>query len=88
MITVDDGAVGNLELREIFEKHRVRPTIYLTTGTICFDAGFWWRSVKSEHEVQKLKLLENAVRKKLLSNLGLEERKKAVPRQAIPTGFS
>ncbi len=40
VITIDDGAIGNLELRKVFQRHCVRPMLYLCTGTIRFGAGF------------------------------------------------
>jgi hypothetical protein len=83
-ITIDDGAVGNLKLKDIFQKHHVRPMLYLCTGTICFDGGLWWRSVRSDQQVQKFKTLDNKVRKKLLYDLGFEETAKAVQRQVVP----
>ena len=84
VITIDDGAIGNLELKQVFRKHRVRPMLYLCTGTIRCDGGFWWHRVGSEQEANKFKSLDNKVRKQLLYNLGFEETKKAIPRQAIP----
>lgn len=84
VITVDDGAVGNLELKDVFQKHGVRPMLYLCTGTVRSDGGFWWRSVRSEQQREELKTLDNRARKKILDDLGFEETKKATPRQAVP----
>ena len=84
VITIDDGALGNLELKEVFQKHGVRPTLYLSTGTISCDAGFWWHSVATKEEVRRLKRLANHARKKELQALGFYETKQAIPRQAIP----
>jgi hypothetical protein len=84
VISIDDGAIGNLELKEVFGKNRVRPMLYLCTGTIRYDGGFWWHWAGSEEEAEKLKSLDNNVRKQLLYNLGFEETKKAIPRQAVP----
>lgn len=84
VIAMDDGAAGNFELKNVFQKHHVRPMLYLCTGTICSDGGFWWLSAGPEQQVKKFKTLENKVRKKLLHDLGFEETKKATPRQAVP----
>jgi hypothetical protein len=84
VITIDDGAVGNLNLNEVFQKHRVRPMLYLCTGTIFCNGGFWWNSVGSKHEREKFKTLDNKVRKQLLNGSGFDETKKVTPRQAIP----
>jgi peptidoglycan/xylan/chitin deacetylase (PgdA/CDA1 family) len=84
VITIDDGAIGNLELRKVFQRHCVRPMLYLCTGTIRFGAGFWWRSVPARREAEGLKELENTERKKRLFALGFEEQKKALPPQVIP----
>jgi peptidoglycan/xylan/chitin deacetylase (PgdA/CDA1 family) len=85
VITIDDGVAGNLRLKEVFQKHNVRPTIYLVTGTIRHDAGFWWLSVGPEQDIEQLKRVDNQTRKKLLYSLGFEETKKAIPRQAVPS---
>jgi peptidoglycan/xylan/chitin deacetylase (PgdA/CDA1 family) len=84
VIVIDDGLVENLELKEIFQKHRVRPMIYLCTGTVRAGGGFWWLSVGSESEVETLKTLDNRLRKKTLYEKGFEHTKKATPGQAVP----
>ncbi len=84
VIAIDDGRVGNLELKEVFQKHRVRPMLYLCTGTIRFDGGFWWLSLESDEQRQKFKILDNKMRKKLLYDLGFEPNRKAAQRQAMP----
>lgn len=85
VITIDDGAIGNLALKDVFQRHGVRPTIYLTTGTICRSAGFWWNALGPGQNAEDFKRLENELRKKRLGELGFDETKKADPREAIPT---
>ena len=85
VITIDDGMVGNLELKEVFQKHRVRPMIYLSTGIICSGCGFWWLMFGSgaHKKIESLKLLDNETRKKVLKALGFEQTRKITPRQAV-----
>jgi peptidoglycan/xylan/chitin deacetylase (PgdA/CDA1 family) len=85
VITIDDGMVGNLELKEVFQKHRVRPMIYLSTGIISSGSGFWWLMLGpgQQGKIESLKLMDNTTRKKVLSDLGFEQTRKIAPRQAI-----
>jgi len=83
VITIDDGMVGNLELKEVFKRHDVRPMIYLCTGIVCSESGYWWLSLGSDQQVQNLKNLDNKVRKKLLREMGFEQTQKITPRQAV-----
>ena len=83
VITIDDGMVGNLELKEVFIRHDVRPMIYLCTGIVCSESGYWWLSLGSDQQVENLKNLDNKVRKKLLREMGFEQAQKNTPRQAV-----
>jgi peptidoglycan/xylan/chitin deacetylase (PgdA/CDA1 family) len=84
VIAIDDGMAGNLELKEVFQKHHVRPIIYLCTGTICAGGGFWWRHVGSHKQVEKLKTLDNRIRKRILYGKGFDHTRKVVPSEAVP----
>ena len=85
VITIDDGMVGNLELKEVFQKHRVRPTIYACTGIVCAGGGFWWLSLGPSQpvKIENLKLLDNETRKNILYYLGFEQAQKITPGQAM-----
>jgi peptidoglycan/xylan/chitin deacetylase (PgdA/CDA1 family) len=85
VITIDDGMIGNLKLKEVFQKHRVRPMIYLSTGIITSGSGFWWLNFRQNQrdKIESLKLLDNNTRKKVLYDLGFEQTRKVTPRQAI-----
>lgn len=43
VITFDDGHKSNVELAPIFERYRIRPTIYLTVEPITTSGRFWFR---------------------------------------------
>jgi hypothetical protein len=85
VITIDDGMAGNLELKEVFQKHRVRPMLYLCTGVIQSGVGYWWLSLGpgQQMEIENLKLFDNNTRKKMLYDLGFDQAWKVTPRQAI-----
>lgn len=85
VITIDDGMVGNLELKEVFQKHHVRPTLYLCTGIVCSCSGFWWRALgpSQQSRNENLKLMDNNTRRKTLYDLGFEQGQKIIPPQAI-----
>lgn len=85
VITIDDGMVGNLELKEVFQKHRVRPTIYACTGIACAGGGFWWLSLGPSQpvKIENLKLLDNKTRKKILYDLGFEQAQKIIAGQTM-----
>jgi hypothetical protein len=84
-ITIDDGMIGNLALKEVFQKHRVRPMLYLCTGIARARAGYWWLSLAPDQQVkaEDLKLLDNKQRKKILCDLGFDQSKPVIPRQAM-----
>ena len=82
-ITIDDGAIGNLALRDVFQKHGVRPTLFICTGISSVGAGFWWKSVGAAEERERLKRLSNSERKSALREIGFEETRVATPRQAL-----
>ncbi len=83
-ITIDDGMIGNLALKEVFQKHGVRPMLYLCTGIARAGAGYWWLSLGDRQvKAEDLKLLDNRDRKKILSDLGFDQFQPAVPRQAM-----
>jgi poly-beta-1,6-N-acetyl-D-glucosamine N-deacetylase len=56
VITLDDGHAGNHELRGVFERMHVRPTIFVCTGLIGTRRGFWFLHAA---DVETLKRLPN-----------------------------
>jgi peptidoglycan/xylan/chitin deacetylase (PgdA/CDA1 family) len=42
VLTFDDGHRGNLELRSLFARYDIRPTIFLSTGSVRGDGMFWF----------------------------------------------
>jgi peptidoglycan/xylan/chitin deacetylase (PgdA/CDA1 family) len=65
IITLDDGHKGNFQLVEIFQKHKVTPTIYLCSQLIDTNRHFWFKekNITSRH----YKRLKNNVRLHLLN---------------------
>jgi peptidoglycan/xylan/chitin deacetylase (PgdA/CDA1 family) len=43
VVTIDDGRKGNVNLREVFKKYNVVPTIYLCTRVINTNRKFWFK---------------------------------------------
>jgi peptidoglycan/xylan/chitin deacetylase (PgdA/CDA1 family) len=42
VITIDDGLAGNAALAGVFERHGVRPTIFICTQIVATDRHFWF----------------------------------------------
>jgi peptidoglycan/xylan/chitin deacetylase (PgdA/CDA1 family) len=83
VVTIDDGVVGNLKLKDVCQKRGVRPMLYLCTGTIRVGGGFWWQVVDTEEKAEALKKLQNGARREALRQLGFEQDRKKVPREAV-----
>lgn len=45
VVTLDDGYVENVALRDVFERSSVVPTIFVCTGIVGTSRGFWFRHV-------------------------------------------
>ena len=45
VITLDDGYAANFALRDVFARHSVVPTIFVCTGIVGTNRGFWFRHV-------------------------------------------
>ena len=41
-VTLDDGLASQYALLDVFRKHAVRPTIFLTAGVVGTNRRFWW----------------------------------------------
>jgi peptidoglycan/xylan/chitin deacetylase (PgdA/CDA1 family) len=65
VITFDDGHRGNLELRSLFARYDVRPTIFLSTGSVFGDGMFWF--LLPGVQPGRLKLLTPAEREAAVS---------------------
>ena len=85
VVTIDDGEAEVFQLRETFEKHGIRPMIYLPTGIIRIGGGFWWHVFASGQQklIESLKRVKNPERKKILRDFGFDQEGRVVPRQAL-----
>jgi len=54
VITLDDGYVGNYDLRGVFKRFEVRPTIFVCTGLIGTSRGFWFRHAPDAETLKRL----------------------------------
>ncbi len=70
VITFDDGHQSNRELRPIFERYGVRPTMYLCSGVVRSNGLFWFRMPGVDPA--PLKLLTPAERRAVPSAVGAQ----------------
>lgn len=74
VITLDDGHRGNFRLLEVFRQHEVVPTIFLASGIVGTNRGFWWTQVPGgSSETELLKAATDAERVAALSSFGHSE---------------
>ncbi len=85
-ITIDDGAIGNLALEETFQKHEVRPTIFVCTGITSCGSGYWWTRVTDGALRERMKRLPTNRHKIALEQMNYEQTRPANPRQALSVG--
>jgi poly-beta-1,6-N-acetyl-D-glucosamine N-deacetylase len=82
VITLDDGHAGNHELRGVFERFDVRPTIFVCTGLIGTRRGFWFLHAA---DVEALKRLPNDERIAALGASGFSSDAELPRREALST---
>ena len=80
VITLDDGHVGNHELRGVFEHFHVTPTIFVCTGLIGTRRGFWFLHTS---DVETLKRLPNDERVATLTASGFSPDAELPRREAL-----
>jgi poly-beta-1,6-N-acetyl-D-glucosamine N-deacetylase len=80
VITLDDGHAGNNELRGVFERFHVRPTIFVCTGLIGTRRGFWFLHAA---DVESLKRLRNDERVATLEASGFSPDAELPRREAL-----
>lgn len=80
VITLDDGHAGNHELRGVFERFQVRPTIFVCTGLIGTSRGFWFLHAG---DVELLKRLPNDERVATLEASGFSPDAELPHREAL-----
>jgi peptidoglycan/xylan/chitin deacetylase (PgdA/CDA1 family) len=81
VITIDDGHAGNLELADAFERHSVRPTIFVCSQIVGTERHFWFLEVEPE-EAEELKTLDNPERlAELERRVGFQQEREYEPAQ-------
>lgn len=87
VVTFDDGLKGNFELAEVFRQHSVVPTVFLTSGIVGTNRGFWWTMVSSDRsEAGRLKAVPDSERVAALAALGHSETETFPVRTALSRG--
>lgn len=66
VVTLDDGHRDNYKLLEVFRKHKVTPTVYLSSRLMDTKRHFWF--MEKEIDPRKYKRLVNSERLQLLNN--------------------
>jgi len=54
VVTLDDGYAENFALRELFARFSVVPTIFVCTGIVGTQRGFWFRNVDDVDRLRRL----------------------------------
>jgi poly-beta-1,6-N-acetyl-D-glucosamine N-deacetylase len=70
VITLDDGRASDRDLLDVFRKHDVRPTIFLTSGLIGTRRAFWTSIPASHSQTEHLKRVPDSERVATLEALG------------------
>jgi len=70
VITIDDGVAGNRALLDTFRRHGVVPTIFLSSGVVGTAAGFWWEALADPAQAERLKLVPDEERTRILAEHG------------------
>jgi peptidoglycan/xylan/chitin deacetylase (PgdA/CDA1 family) len=73
VITLDDGLRGNYALLDVFRKHRVTPTIFISSGIVGTNRKFWTTAIESRGEIEHLKCVPDATRLEALASHGYTE---------------
>lgn len=83
VITLDDGHKNNAALLEVIRRHKVPVTIFLTSGIVGTQRGFWFAHPLEAEAKAKAKVLPNRERLQLLAAAGFAETQDAAERQAL-----
>jgi poly-beta-1,6-N-acetyl-D-glucosamine N-deacetylase len=73
VVTFDDGLKGNYDLLEVFRRHGVVPTIFLTSGIVGTNRRFWTMMPSDRSEVERLKRVPDPERLAALASMGHAE---------------
>lgn len=81
VITFDDGLKGNFALRESFARHPGRVTLFLCSGIVGTDRGFWFQT--PDLDIGALKRLPNRERLSALERAGFAQDQDRPQRSAL-----
>lgn len=82
VITLDDGHKNNYLLLSCIKKYKVPVTIFLCSGVVATNRGFWFNSVTYE-QCQKIKKLSQKKRISTLATYGFSQVKAQKYREAL-----
>jgi peptidoglycan/xylan/chitin deacetylase (PgdA/CDA1 family) len=83
LVTLDDGHRGNAALLPVFQRHGVRPVIFLCAGIVGTHRHFWFRHRPLPAKTEALKRLPDAERLRLLASSGFTPEQEFPERQAL-----
>jgi poly-beta-1,6-N-acetyl-D-glucosamine N-deacetylase len=80
VLTLDDGHAGNFALRDIFRRFSIVPTIFVCTGVVGTQRGFWFHHAEN---VERLKRLPDEERVAALAASGFDPNAELDVREAL-----
>ncbi len=82
LITLDDGRASNAALVPLLRAARVRPVVFIATGVVTTNRGFWWSELSAE-ELTHAQALPESERAPYLRSLGHDPLAEHPERQAL-----
>ena len=83
IITIDDGLKQNFNLLKNIKKYKIPVTIFLTTGIIGTNRGFWWNHNNTTLSTENLKKISDKERLIKLEESGFLETKELDSRESL-----
>ena len=75
IVTIDDGLKQNFKLFNIISKLDIPITIFLVSGIVATNKGYWWNHNKTPYLTEDLKNFEDEKRLTFLEGYGFKEDK-------------
>jgi peptidoglycan/xylan/chitin deacetylase (PgdA/CDA1 family) len=83
IITFDDGRKSNYSLYPIFKKYNIPATIFLCSGIVGTNKGFWWNHNHTSYSNEELKKMSDNIQNDLLLKTGFYVDKELKCREAL-----
>jgi peptidoglycan/xylan/chitin deacetylase (PgdA/CDA1 family) len=83
VITIDDGHKNNFNLLPVIRRYNVPFTIFLCTGIVGTNRGFWFHHEIKNGSIEGLKKKQNEERLRILAEQGYQQEKELEFRQAL-----